>query len=174
MNKKDEIREELRDHSPFLFKLKEKKEAFKVPKDYFEKLPDEILSRVKTNTPEKVATTPSLWDKFFEQIQWLLQPKPALALAGIALLIAVGIAFLRSGAGDANATLQWADISAEEINQYVSSNIEDFDTELLLQHSDLDPEWELNPELDFDEEELDFLIDEIIDEIQLEDIEELL
>ena len=174
MNKKDEIKEELREHSPFLFKMKEKEEAFKVPVDYFKSLPDEVLSRVNVESPERLNSIPTLWDQFLQHIQWLMQPRPVMAIASIALLIAVGVALLRPGATEADSSVQWADISAEEINQYVSSNIEEFDTDLLLQHSALDPDWELNPELDLDEEELDLLIDEIIDDLLLEDIQKLL
>ena len=175
MNKKDDIREELREHSPFLSKLKDQEEAFKVPKGYFKSLPDEIMRQIKAEeNPISPQSSPSILDQLINQLQWLLQPRPALALASIAVLIAIGISFLGSDNIPTTENDLWADISSEEINQYVASNIEDFDTDLLIETGNIDPDWELNTMEDLEEEELDMIIDELIDDISLEDIEDVL
>lgn len=173
MNRKKEIRDELQELSPFLSSMKEKEQPFTVPKDYFKQLPDEILAKVQPEKMMQKETQVSWLDRFVAELQWLLQPRPALALATVAILIMAGIFFFNNST-PAVSDVQWADISEEEINAYVASNIEEFETDLLWQHSSLDADDELSTELEFDDEELDVIIDEIIDDLPLEDIEELL
>ena len=172
MNRKNEIKEELQEHSPFLSKLKEEELPFKVPDHYFQNLQEEVLRQVKTEAAP--ANTQKTWlDQLLEQVQWLLQPRPALAFASIVLLIAVGLNFL-STSDEVTSDFSLADLSEEEIRNYVSDNLDEFDIDLILQVNASDPEWELNPTLDLEDAELEQYLDEIIDEIEEEDLEDFL
>lgn len=172
MNRKNEIKEELKEHSPFLSKLKEEELPFKVPDRYFQNLQAEVLRQVKAE--EAPAKAQKIWlEQLLEQIKWWLQPRPALALASMVLLVAVGLNFL-SNNSTATSDFSLADLSEEEIRNYVSDNLDEFDLDLILQVNASDPEWELNPTLDLKDAELEQYLDEIIDEIEEEDLEDFL
>lgn len=171
MKRKKEIQEELKGLSPFLSKMKEKEEAMDVPTGYFDQLPEAIFRRL--NLEEPVAEPQISWlDQLIGQIRWLFQARPALALASIAILIAIGITFLRTDQ-PINTEQLLADMSTEEINTYIADNIDEFDMDLLIEVQNNDPNWEIDPFSDLEEEELNEYLEEIIDDIDLEDIENL-
>ncbi len=176
MKSKKEIREELEELSPFLSKLKEEGDGFKVPNNYFKTLPDEVLKKAGIQSvKEVIPQTPQItWiDEFIISIQSLFQPRYAMAFASVAILIVAGLLLLN----DKNTDLQFSDnieldLSPEEIQAYISSNIDDFDSELF--HSNDFSIEEINASTNEESLNEGDLLDEMLDEMDLDEIEELL
>ena len=177
MKRTDEIRDELKDIAPLLSEM-DKKEVFKVPKDYFEALPDKILDQVRTETssrPQKAADPVPGWIRqLAAMFDILLQPKYALSLASIGLLILAAV-YIVPWSGENPGTMVEADVpSAEDISQYIAAHIEEFDTDLLLELTEnetFDRQTLTQPQ---DDTNIDEYIDEIIDELDDGDLEDIL
>ena len=183
MSKKQAIQKELEDISPFLAEIKKGKQAFQVPEGYFHKMQNEVLQQVKHNSS---SATPS--QTFFQKIiadsirtiQLLAQPRYVMQAATFALLIAAGIYFLKTETNISpikeGSTEFLADISIEEINEYIEANIDEFELDELIDMATI----ETNDSYDFtestqtDNQELEEYIDEIIDEFDIEDLEDIL
>lgn len=175
MSEKEKIKKELDDLSPLLSKLKQDSDnPFGVPNHYFESLQDEVLRQVSVEQVDVqvVEPGPSWLDRLVEQLQWLFQPRYAMAMATVAILIVAGIFFFRGETSSPGLALQ--DLSEEDITDYISSNIEDFEVDLLVEAmgDEIDPA--LLPKPDLEDAELEEYLDEIIDEIDLEELEDLL
>ncbi len=166
MDRKEEIRKELEEISPFLSKMK-KENPFEVPYGYFDKMQREVMQKVKE--PEVVAS-PSLWEQLLGS--WL-QPRMAWGALSIALIAVAGF-FLwpteqsSTLAGVEGETVEWEAAA----NAYLAANIDEFDDELLAELVlTADPAEEILPK----EEDLnDELIDEILNELDDIEIEDLL
>ncbi|MEL6864366.1 MAG: hypothetical protein AAFP19_08105 [Bacteroidota bacterium] len=173
MNKQEDSRKELEEISPFLANLK-KEQPFKVTKNYFEQLPDQVLDRVQTTQKEAQAPAGPNWlDQLAQSLALLLQPRYALSLATVALVIVATVFMLRSADPSMSTVVaeEKGELSEEVIQDYIAANIEDFEADLL---------WEMSQGealSDFDElegEDLAPYIDEIIDDLDDSDLEELL
>ncbi len=178
MKNKEDIRKELDGlASPLLSGLKDRGEGFSTPENYFQALPDELWQRIQIEVSRRqVAPAPTPWwtplREFFES---LLQPRYALALAGVAAVIAVAIFLFRPNTSENNQVL--AGVSAEEAAQYVADNIDEFDMALLMELAVAENEQtreEPPTESTGNEDSLDQYYEELIDELDLEDIEEML
>jgi len=175
MEKDKNIKSELEELAPFLAKL-DKKEGYQVPFNFFEKLEEEVLEEVlpKPNSTARQAPTHERrsWRAIFG-----LQPayRFGVALASVAVLVVIGWQFLGSSE---NATQEftsiWEEVSLTEVEEYVVSNIEDFDLEEL----DLQPEGELKvlDGIQLDLEDLDEYLDaeDILENIDENTLNELL
>ena len=73
MKNKDELRDELNELSPILAKRQGMDGGFKVPKDYFKALPDEIMEKVQPKTQPIVEPQRSWLDGMAEFFQNLFQ-----------------------------------------------------------------------------------------------------
>ncbi len=171
MNRKEEIRNELAEISPFLaglnlqsaFKvpkgyfaelpdailesvspLAELKRApgFSVPKNYFESLPDLVLDRVApkqvTETVAEVAkpaaTPSSSWlDDVINSIAFLFQPRYALRLAGVAVLLVAGFFFLQNPDSSSEGTLAGTDLDPFEEYGINIDDLSDEDVDFMLE-----------------------------------------
>ena len=161
MNNKKEIRDELKDLSPFLSDIK-KENAFKVPKDYFKSLPDKILEQVQVskNTTEQTTTQSSWLDRLIEGIAILFQPRYAVGFA-TALILIVAAVYFNQKPGDQ------FDGSFQLVSQYVEDNIDEFDADMLWEASVFEADDDFIEEMEDDagsNEELDELIDELDDD----------
>ena len=184
MKNKDELRDEL-ENSPFLKEMKERpSDGFQVPKNYFQHLPNEVMRKVKEPTSAPVRQ-PSWLEQMGQFVQGLLQPRYALALASVVVLVVAGVGFLK----DKNATttlpamaeVQLADISDEELFAYVSDNISDFNRQQMLEISGPElPEVKVQPKTPAlpkikaqkpEMKEIEAYLDDAIDDIDLEDLE---
>ena len=169
MNREEDIRKELEEISPFLSRLK-KENPFEVPADYFENLPDQILEQVRpTAQPSTPVARESWLDQLLNSLATLLQPRPALALVSLALLVVAGIFLLRT-----NDPGQLAERTlAEEAKDYIASNIDEVDDELLMEmvFGGEEQAEDILPDV-LGEDEL--LIDEVLDELEDVNIEDLL
>lgn len=178
MKNKEEIRKELEGlSSPLLSKLKERGDGFSTPENYFQALPNELWQRIQQEAPQKqAAPTPAPWwspiREFFES---LLQPRYALAFAGVAAAIAVAIFLFRPSTAETEQVL--TGVSADEAAQYIADNIDDFDMAMLMEMAAAESEQttETGPaNASGNEDSLDQFYEELIDELDLEDIEEML
>lgn len=185
MKNNDELKDEL-DNSPFLKKMKEQPgEGFKVPKNYFKHLPDEVMRKAKQ--PEFATAPLPTWVERLEQfVVGLFQPRYALAFAAVLALVVAGVHFFGKNEGEAMqpiASVQLSDISDDELFAYVSENIHDFDHDLVAAATgselpEVKPKAKPSlpktsapkPEL----EEMEEYLDEVIDEVDVEDLEDLL
>ena len=168
MNHKDEIRDELKEISPFLADLK-KENAFKVPVHYFEQLPDQVMEQIKWSSPPVVEKAPQVsWMNqlatFFSKSLW-----PGLTLAGLGLVIVTGVFLFRKGAAPAIVT---NDFPLEEAEAYVSANIDEFEEEQLLALALIDNDQSLDV-IKIEGFSDDELINEILNELESDDFEGL-
>ena len=175
MKNKDEIRDELKDLSPFLWKQKGKPEGFDVPKDYFKSLPDEVFAKLNEQ-PQAVVDEKENWlDQLVKSLQCFFQPKYALAYATAALLLVAGFYFLNNsndaGTQPIAAAELLTDMPDEVLDSYISENIDEFDETILAEQVADNIERPLN-NLEIENE--DELMDELMDGLDVEDLEDLL
>ena len=174
---KKEILDELREVAPSFAKM-EKKEGFQVPEDYFSELPDKILTELNLseNTTKTDATPPAStawWTQLIDSIMILMQPRLALGFA-VVLVLLVSVFLLTQGSENTSMSLV---LSPEEAGQYIMENIDDFDEEMLFDAlAEIEGEMNLMDlkEMNFEEAELDGLMEEIIDDLDDNTLEELL
>ena len=172
MKNKDELRDELNELSPFLAKRKGIEEGFKVPKDYFSSLPDEVMKKVLPESPPIVEPQRAWLDGLAEFVQSLFRPRYALAYAMVAVLIVAGIYFIFPAEFDGTSpVVDINEITGEEIEMYLAENIETVSTDLLEEHY-VESGAETLPSLEL--EEVEEYLDDALDDIDLDDLEELL
>ncbi|HFA51269.1 MAG TPA: hypothetical protein ENJ95_19830 [Bacteroidetes bacterium] len=172
MKNKNGLKDELRAISPLLSRLKEGKEGYQVPNDYFKSLPDEVWQKVAPEQAEAVEPTYSRQSRLTTFLQNFFRPKYALALASVALLLVAGFYFMNNeNAATLPPAVALEEISDEALDTYINDNIEDFD-EALLEEQLAGKIGGPLPGLDLENSEGYY--DEIIDELDIEDIEDLL
>jgi len=159
MKKKNEIKDELKGLSPFLSEIK-KENAFKVPKDYFKTLPDDVLKQVQvtSNTTEQSTTQSSWLDWLIENIAVLFQPKYAVGFATALILIVASVYFFQNPTDDLDGSAQ--------LSEYVEENIDEFDVEMLWEASVFEGDENYIDETENDagfEEDLEELINDLDD-----------
>lgn len=152
-----------------------KAQPFTVPKNYFQSLPDLVLDQIKAEeVVEKpvVATEPqtSWLDELINSVAVLFQPKYALRLASVAVLVIVGFFFLKN-TGNEVTSLAQADINPLEMYGLTLDDLNDDDLAMLLSDEPLnDTEQE---RLDEIEPLLDELLNDL-DDLDDEDLEEFM
>lgn len=183
MSKKQAIQKELEDISPFLAEIKKGKQAFQVPEDYFHKMQNEVLDQIKHNS-SSAAPSQTFFQKIITDsirtIQLLIQPRYIIQVATFALLIAAGIYFLKPESNispnDKTSSVFLADVSIEEINEYIEANIDDFELEELIDMAAIETDdfYDATESIQTTDQELDEYIDGIIDEFDIEELEDIL
>lgn len=170
MKHNHEIEDELREIAPFLADLRKEGDGFEVPQDYFSKLSDEMLAKVK---PQSIPSQPGWIDQLAGLLQTLLMPQVALRLAIVTGVIVIAVVlFTRQTEDHLYATTN--DLSTEEIQKYILHNIDEFDIELITNVIE-DPVILREFSTDaLEGEELDKVLEEMIDEIDIQELEELL
>lgn len=177
MENKEELKKELEALSPFLLTRKEKMEGFRVPKDYFKSLPDEVLHKTRPTPPAR-----SSWlDELTAFMQQLWQPRYALGLAAAVVLVVAAICFFDQPENNRLHQLPVAEAILEEIpdealQAYISQNIVEFDRELILETQYAGQETRPLPSLSpkASDDELEQYLQDNIDEIDLDELEDLL
>jgi hypothetical protein len=178
MKRPDDIRKELEELSPRLLNIKEQGEGFNLPPNYFQTLQNQVLEKLKADEPahvnNSVATGPSWWDQVKAQLQFLLQPRWALSLATIALLVSFGLGWMlqQNQADGSKLNTELAKLDQQTLDAYIQDNLHEFDTETLLEFASIQG---IRP--NFDElapEELDQYLDQLIQDLDEETIKELL
>ena len=154
MEKDKNIQEELKDLAPRLSKLpKQLHEG--VPYNYFESLPNKILSQVRDEEQ-----TDSVWQKWLANI-W--QPK-LVPIYVTACVIAFGVFWLTNQSTSTfNFDAEMSELNAEDVDQYILANISDFDINI-VETSYYSMETDDLMFLDSEDDEIEeYLLDEMTD-----------
>jgi hypothetical protein len=130
------IHQELGELSPLLQELRQKPEGYQVPEGYFAAMQQGVLAQIKAENAlapspiifKKENKLANWWNSIIVEIEWLIQPRYAVAFASFILVLTAGFFFLKP-----NNTMDTANTepSIEEIDQYLEENVEDIDTEQL-------------------------------------------
>ncbi len=175
MKNREEIKDELKELSPFLWEQKGRPEGFEVPKDYFKSLPDEVLQKVNAGQQTVIEPKEHWWDNLMEYLQSLFQPKYALAFASVAILLIAGMVYMKKDDMQ-SPTPQLAEVILDQVpddvlQDYISNNIDEFD-ESLLEEELTENSGEPLPEFEINDP--DELMDELIDDLDISELEDLL
>lgn len=130
---RENIENELKELSPFLHRNRNKDiTAPKISRNYFEKLPDQILHRIREEEalkpkPIKQESKLNLW---IEKINsWIFSPT-AYASFAVVLVAFVGL-FVWNNFSEKNST-NIANLNSSEIHEYLAENTEDIDEDDLI------------------------------------------
>ncbi|MDI9319495.1 MAG: hypothetical protein QM530_03375 [Phycisphaerales bacterium] len=96
-----------------------KNNPFTIPNNYFEEFPAAVISKVKEHRTIKK----SLHFPVFRNLQ---------LAASIALIVFVGYGVLRMNHQRTNSNFNFEGVTQAEISEYVHENIDDFDTDIIL------------------------------------------
>ena len=163
---KEDFKKELENLSPNLAKLKAQQSADKpeLPANFFHNMQVEVLGKLKEEMQpvgqvEKAKPTSSWWT-------FLLKPQMSIVFATGLILVVAGIFWIDSTMVEKTA---FAELSEEEILEYIDENIEEFDALSLTEITEEEIDFENNLE----EEEIDNFLEENIDQINDSDFENL-
>ena len=118
MKKDNDILNELKKLSPELSKLK-KLPQDEVPHQYFEALPEKIFSRIRKEDEKK-----PVWQVWLDNA---FRPKLRIAYAIAAAVVLSLLIFNNPGEQATSLDVQLAEISDQELDNYVLANLNDFD-----------------------------------------------
>lgn len=177
---KKEFEDELREISPFLADLKKSKEGeepFRTPKFYFDTLADKVMEKaiVKPVIPPQYSVRPSFIEMAQKWVASIMQPRYAIGFATVALLAVGGWFFIQKNQQNVDSFA-----SNEEIHQYITDNIDDFDDALLLEQGVLADSDILNPEqslkgnidkINISDDEIEQYLKEHLDEKDLKELQ---
>ena len=175
----DNFYEEMEELSPTLRNLKEKGTGFTVPADYFEGLTDELLQTLhappaaSAPADHKSKNRPGL-DWLRQMSSYLFQPQFALGLACGAALIAVAVYLFSPVAQAPEAPFAEGSLTEDEIAEYISVNIDDFDTDLIIKFLGDGVEDAFSPIRDMQDQELEEAVDGFLDDLDIQELKELL
>jgi hypothetical protein len=150
--------EELNDLSPFLAELKKQKTVpiFKTPLFYFDTLQDKVFEKLDDN-PTIVVTKTSTWAERLQQ--WFWQPNFIWALSATTILAIAGTFWFQYQSKNAPTIPTLA--NQEEVHQYITANLDDFEDELLAEYHDLQENKDFK--LNLTTEELEHYLNEVSD-----------
>lgn len=186
---KEDIYNELESISPFLANLKKQNsshEELKTPPLYFETLTDKIIqeakkqestvvvdSRTIAHQPTPQPTIPPFWQTVRLWIEALIQPRYAVGFAMALVLLTTGWWFFNNKNSNTAITenVEIAQISHDEIHNYIHDNIDDFDEELFFNSPDLVDTEGVSHEINVNDEDIEKYLEENIDEKDLKELE---
>lgn len=167
--KEKDLHNELNKLAPELGKLP-KEEGFRVPEGYFDQFSDQLMERMHQDSDTDIYV-----ENTSEKIVQL-RPSRWRYAAAIAILVLGALWGVNQYIGNPAIQLNQdplAMLSASDIDQYISSNIDDFEDELLINEQDVSS----NPfdGIDFNNEAIDSYIDEnILDDLDENSLNEFL
>jgi hypothetical protein len=159
--KEPNIHDELKDIAPGLSKMKSG-EGYSVPPVYFKELQDKVMGQIR-NEEQKDPVGNWLRDL----VQQYFTPRYALALGIVAIAIVATVVFTNRE----NDSALLASITSEDAFEYVYSNIDEYETMDLYTLADAEYTGNILDELS--DEDLDFAIDALIDDLDAESFEQL-
>ena len=176
MEPKKEIQEELEQISPFLAGL-DKTQNFKVPVNYFEEMQEDLWQKVAPESKSApVAVQKKTWLSQLDE--WLanwFQPRLALSLASLLLLLTAGWYFMSSVDGSEELVAVESSLLDDEAYDYFAQNFDEFDAELLSQLDFDDEEIDAFVESNFSGDgEFDVLLEDLLQELDIDELEGLL
>jgi uncharacterized SAM-dependent methyltransferase len=151
--------EELKDLSSLLSDLKKESSRtpfFKMPLFYFDTLPDKVFEKI-TDKPNFVVTKTPSWAQQLQQ--WFWQPSTAWALSTMILIIVAGNFGFQQQAKNNVVTPTLA--IHEEVHQYVTANLDDFEEELLAEYHERQEDKDFKS--NWTTEELEHFLNEVAD-----------
>ena len=163
----------MRELSPVLAQIREQHDGFTVPENYFQELTGEILQKTIAPTARAKEKKNGGLRTFLSNLQIVWQPRYAMAIAALALLIIAGLFWLWPTMNNPSSGIAWSDISVEEMTSYVQANIQEFDLETLVEMA---PDMETQSILEgteIEQDALDDYLDNIINEVDIEELENL-
>jgi len=155
--KEEEIHKELESIAPNLAKLKKKGNPFKVPDNYFDQFEQQLSERLKEASPIRQET------KVRQLTYWLSRA------AAIAVLLLGFFYFIQKDATPKVDLL--ADVTPDEIHQYLADNIHELEEDLLFEPNVLNKD---QLEDDFSKEEIDVYLEDQLYELEDSDLDNLL
>ena len=159
--KEPNAHDELKDIAPGLSQMKTS-EGYSVPPVYFKELQDKIMGQINSEQSREPAGS---W--LSEMLRQYFTPRYAFAMATVTIVVVAALVF-RNG-GD-NASIL-ASITSEDAYEYVYGHISEYETMDLYSLADTEnADYVLNI---FSDDELDFAIDALLDDIDTESLEEL-
>lgn len=164
MDKKINIKDELKEQAPFLSqKLKETQGGFKVPDGYFESFSDRILQSVKEDGMNggTVVQLPSS-TAFIESKKKKSPFRMIAVAASILLLVVAGLWFVPQNTSTDNQLAELENYSETEVLQYLDENMDDFGFEHLVESgivSEADVDY--HDISQFSDEETDFYLESL-------------
>ena len=132
----EELRDELHSLSPLLESLHQNhREILTPPAGYFDKLPDETMSKIKALSPSTGVRTsmPARKRPAFPYLHLRPEIQTALAFASLALLIFAGVYLLRSEKIAPAACAEIHCLNPTEVQDYVQHNIHYFPLDIILE-----------------------------------------
>lgn len=174
MDHKKEIIEELDSLSPMLAKWKnqERESSGGPPEGYFAQLPDQVLAKIKEESAKGKSNRRVLRIRRIRQITIGIAAVFALLVAGRFLF--PGAPTEQGLADKASDTWLEADIPKAEIYDYVMNNLDDFDSELIMEAAATAPIDFVLPNTISESNDLDEMIDQLLEETDLSTINEFL
>ncbi|RLD22187.1 MAG: hypothetical protein DRI69_02005 [Bacteroidetes bacterium] len=159
--KEPNVHDELKDIAPGLSQMKSS-EGYSVPPVYFKELQDKVMGQIHAEQQKAPAGS---W--LIDLLAQYFKPRYAFAMATVTIVVVAALVF-RNGGND-NAIL--ASITAEDAYEYVYGHISEYETlDLYTLADNENADYILDV---FSDDELDFAIDALIDDIGTESLEEL-
>lgn len=155
--KKEELEKELQSIAPYLSVHKKKDPPFKVPDNYFEQFENQLLDTIEIQASAKPIA------KVRKLSNWLSR-------AAAIFILGAGAFYLFNQEVPSSQDLL-ADLSTEEIDQYLAEHIYELEEDLFYEDG-LFQEDLLGD--DFSEEEIDIYLEEHLDELESTDLDKLL
>lgn len=176
MKKDKDIQQELEELSPLLSNMKKEGtiQPFQVPEDFFSNLPDMVLEQTTTEQVSKpqAQVFQSWWKTLQDYLNILFQPRYTVGFATIALLM-VAAFYLTSEESMKVDMITLKDLSSEEIDMYISQNIEEFQEELLEGEEGVTL-FQSETDLDVEDAELEEYLDDVLEEVDVNTLENFL
>jgi hypothetical protein len=179
--KKEYLQEELRDLSPLLSALKDRKAPMATPPDYFEQLPEKVLEKLEAEGLRQKPDPAPAW-----RISWNQSARLSAIAAAIALLLVAAWFLLPFNTHSPAITQTQPPVTAppetltpELAAAYISENIHEFDAEMMALAFEENTEQtpaanEQKPAGKRAKKKSTDELDEILDELTDEELEELL
>ena len=172
---RNEIRKELEEIAPFLSRMQGKGDGLQVPPGYFRQMQREVLQKVREEKLKDQRIQALGLQYWWERLgQYFAAPQLRLAMAAFLLLIAAAVWYWSAKQPAAVPMAQLEEVSAAEMEQYLSNNVDEIELELLLDVAVNEHELGLFPDTGISDEEFNSYMEEIIDDIDLKTLEDLL
>ena len=172
MSNAKEIQKELSELSPLLAERK-KKNPYRVPTDYFVKLEEDVMTQIQPLREVDSEQKQSIFTPFIHLAEQLFAPKYRWQLAGLVTMILGVTLFWFNQNNLSPSTDIMANITVEEVNDYIVDNMDEFDEDLLVDYmSETDIGMD-ELQLDLSDKEMDELLDDILDEMEFDELDEL-
>lgn len=151
------------DRLPDLLQRTNKHNPFQIPHNYFREFPDQLMEQIFEESLKK--NRESWWQSIFKRLHLALNPKPIMAL-GMMVLVAALFWLSRPG----TSSLQ-DEFTSGEIAQYIQEHIDEFEvSDFYVQ--DLEGIDILAEE--FDGDDVEPILDDLMEEMDLETLQRIL